>query len=338
MDKPYMMLHTDGNFIKNERGELVRLLGLNRAGLEWNSEDKEILDSIRAACDDWKANMIRLPVSQDRWFGYAPEQQGKDPDGEKYRELIDEILEEVYTRGKYLILDLHWSNCGEWGKYIGQHYMPDMYSVDFWVDAAKRYKNHPAMLFGIYNEPHDVDWSTWLEGGMVTETNTVNERKQKITYETPGIQHLANIIRGQEAKNLLVIAGLDWGFTLDGIAKGYQIDDKNGNGILYDSHVYPWKTVDWDTVVTLIADQYPILIGECGHYGDEAKPKEGAQRESCTVWAPKLLNWIDKHNYHLAAWCFHPQAGPCLIKGFDNEPTPFWGMYIKEYLQKKDSR
>ncbi|MDP4091248.1 MAG: glycoside hydrolase family 5, partial [Bacillota bacterium] len=107
------------------------------------------------------------------------------------------------------------------------------------------------------------------------------------------------------------------------------------NGIIYDSHVYPWKTVDWDEAVTVIADKYPILIGELGHYGDDAKPVEGPQPESSRIWVPKVLDWIDKHNYHMTAWCFHPTAGPCIIKSFDNEPTDFYGVYIKEFLEKK---
>ncbi|MDP4090895.1 MAG: cellulase family glycosylhydrolase, partial [Bacillota bacterium] len=275
MEKDYMALHVEGNQIKNEKGESVRLLGLNRAGLEWESEDSRIISSVAAACDEWHANIIRVPLSQDRWFGHGPEQKGRDDQGMEYRQLVDKVVEEIFSRGKYVLLELHWSNCGQWGKYIGQHYMPDMNSVEFWKDAAERYKSHSAVLFGVYNEPHSVSWDIWRNGGSVTETFDYKKGKYTEDYETPGIQALADVIRSTGAKNIMVIGGLDWAFILDGIAKGYAIEDKGVNGIIYDSHVYPWKTVDWDEAVTVIADKYPILIGELGHYGDDAKPVEG---------------------------------------------------------------
>jgi endoglucanase len=335
MGETNIILHTEGNLVKNEKGEVVRLLGVNRAGLEWESVDNQIISSITVACDDWKANIIRVPLSQDRWFGYAPEQAENDCEGTKYRELVDKIVEKLYIDGKYALLELHWNNCGQWGKYIGQHFMPDMNSVEFWKDAALRYKNHPAVLFGLYNEPHSVSWDLWKNGGTVNETFSYKNEKFTENYEAPGMQHLADVIRNAGARNVMVIGGLDWAFTLEGIAKGYEIEDKGGNGIIYDAHIYPWKPLDWDNYVTVIADKYPVLIGEFGHYGDEAKPREGEQRESCKTWIPRLLNWIDEHNYHSTAWDFHPAAGPCLIKSFNNEPTEFFGVYVKEYLTRK---
>lgn len=47
---------------------------------EWTSDGEgHIVESVRVAIDDWRVNHIRLPLSQDRWFGKAPEQsdQGK---------------------------------------------------------------------------------------------------------------------------------------------------------------------------------------------------------------------------------------------------------------------
>ena len=322
------MLKVTRNKIINEHDETVLLRGVNRAGLEWSAHDTQIVHSVCEVCDDWNANIVRLPVSQDRWFGKAPDQDAKDYSVEAYRKMVDSILEELTKRGKYLLLDLHWSNCGIWGKNIGQHKLPDENSILFWKDAAARYKNHPNIIFGLYNEPHDVTWDEWHYGGMVEEKG--------ITYHAVGMQELLDAIRSTGALNIAVIGGLDWGYSLEGIPTKHEIQDFNGNGIIYDSHVYPWKELDWDNKVTIMADKYPILIGECGHYGDAAKPNEGVQKLPCGQWMPRLLNWIEEHNYHLTAWDFHPGAGPCLIKSFDNEPTPFNGVFIKNFLQKQD--
>ena len=64
---------------------------------------------------------------------------------------------------------------------------------------------------------------------------------------------------------------------------------------------------------------------------------EGPQRETSDKWVPRLLNWVEKNEYHITAWDFHDTAGPSLIKDLDTfEPTPFWGVYFKDFLKKRN--
>ncbi|MEJ1730772.1 hypothetical protein SMA90_31070, partial [Escherichia coli] len=51
-----------------------------------------------------------------------------------------------------------------------------------------------------------------------------------------------------------------------------------------------------------------------------------------------LFNWIEKNNYSFAAWSFHPSAGPCIIRGWSYEPTPFHGVFVRDFLIKTASR
>ena len=160
--------------ILNSRGDIVRLRGVNVAGMEWSSDGEgHILETVRTAIRDWHVNHVRLPVAQDRWFGRAPEQKDE---GKSYRALVKQAVEPVPTQGCYIVLDLHWSDAGEWGKQIGQHLMPDQNSVAFWKDVATAYKNHPAVIFDLYNEPHDVSWDIWQHGGTVTEKGKGDRR------------------------------------------------------------------------------------------------------------------------------------------------------------------
>jgi aryl-phospho-beta-D-glucosidase BglC (GH1 family) len=321
------MLKVKGNKVYDENGLEVRLLGVNRAGLEWDSRDDRIVGCVKQACDDWKCTVVRVPVSQDRWFGFGKEQQKNDITGEKYRQKLDEIVAAVQERGKHMILDLHWNNMNEWGNNDDQHCMPDINSLLFWKDAATRYKNHPTVLFGLYNEPHSVTWEVWKNGGTVTE--------RKKSYLSPGHQKIVTAIRTLGAKNILIVGGLDWGFTLDELCNGYELEEKNGNGIIYDSHIYPWKPLDWDTHVAQAAKKYPILIGEFGHYGDDKKPREGKQNLPSGEWMPRIIDYIDKNQFHFTAWCFHPQCGPDLVKNWENEPTEFSGVFVRDYLLKQ---
>ena len=43
----------------------------------------------------------------------------------------------------------------------------------FWEAVAKAFANHPTVLFDLYNEPHDVSWQVWRNGGMVSEKRRV---------------------------------------------------------------------------------------------------------------------------------------------------------------------
>ncbi len=159
-------LRTQGNRIVGPDGRPVRLRGVNIASLEWTDEGENVLRSLEVAIDDWGCNIVRVPLSQDRWFGRSPTQTDG---GARYREIVDAMVVGAAKRGAYILLDLHWNNLAVWGQYIGQHRMPDPGSLLFWRALGQRYANHPAVLMGLYNEPYDVSWDVWLNGGVLEE-------------------------------------------------------------------------------------------------------------------------------------------------------------------------
>ena len=207
--------------VMNSRNEPVRLRGVNTACLEWTSDGEgHILETVRTAISDWHVNVVRLPLAQDRWFGKAREQ--KD-DGKAYRALVDQVVELCSGRGCYVILDLHWSDAGEWGKQIGQHVMPDQNSVEFWKSCATAYKNHPAVIFDLYNEPHNVTWDVWRNGGRSPRRPT--GRNPAKTYQAVGMQTLLDTVRATGAKNVVIAGGLDWAYDMSGFLQGKQLAD-----------------------------------------------------------------------------------------------------------------
>ncbi len=311
-------LKVAGNRLKTSEGAAVRLEGVNIASLEWKAQGDNVLKSVAVAIDDWGANIIRLPLSQDRWFGKAKEQ---NDGGAAYRKLVKQVVDAVAARKCYVILDLHWSDCNVWGQNIGQHCMPDDNSLAFWEAVAPIYANHPAVLFGLYNEPFGVSWEIWRNGGSVTE----NIGKGKVTYHTPGMQKLVDTIRSKGAKNVIVVGGLDWAYDLRGIGKGFALTDATGAGILYDTHIYPWKR-NWDQYVTVVLEKHAVLVGECGCESD-------GKNEDPKTWAPKILDYIEKHQLNWTAWDLHPAAGPSLIKDWKYTPTPGWGVPVQKALQ-----
>jgi hypothetical protein len=316
----------------------VHLRGVNTASMEWSSDGEgHILQTIRTAIQDWHVNIIRLPLAQDRWFGKAPEQTD---DGKAYRALVKQVVDTCAERGAYVMLDLHWSDAGEWGKQIGQHVMPDKNSVEFWKSLADTYKNHPAVLFDLYNEPHDVTWDIWLKGGTVTEktrtrgSTTVTEK----TFEAVGMQALLDTVRGTGARNVVVAGGLDWAYDLSGILDGRQLSDPKGNGVIYANHAYPFKgdTVEkWISKMETATKKLPVIVSEFGAEprrgpGQTAAP-EGEARS--TEWVRRVLQAMKEHDdWHWTAWDLHPAAGPSLISDWNYTPTPYFGAWVKQAL------
>ena len=227
-----------GTRLVDQAGRLLRLRGVNCAGMEWSSDgDGHVLKTFQVALKGWHANLVRLPLAQDRWFGKAPGQMGG---GAGCRALTRELVDFCNTNGSYIILDLHWSDAGEWGKHIGQHQLPDQNSVAFWKDCASTFKDNPAVLFDLYNEPQEVSWDMWLNGGQVTETE--DKTGARLAYHSPGMQALVDAIRETGARNVLLAGGVNWAYEVVGLAEGHALSDPRGNGVVYAVHPYPHGT------------------------------------------------------------------------------------------------
>ena len=322
-------LHVTGTRLEDDTGRVVRLQGVNIPSLEWMSAGDHVLQSVRVAADTWHATVIRLPLSQDRWFGKA---DGRTDGGAQYRSLVDTVVQSLSGRKKYVLLDLHWSDGGQWGQHIGQHNLPDDNSVLFWKDVAARYANNPAVLFDLYNEPRGVTWDVWQHGGDVVEHDTHDGKETNLAYHSPGMQGILDTVRAAGANNVAIVGGLDWAYDLSGLLDGHALSDPNGRGIMYATHIYPWKK-DWDQHVTPAAQKYAVFVGEVGC--EPVKPGAPAwQQVDCATWAPQVLAYIDTHQFSWTAWSFHPSAGPSVIADWDDTPTPYWGRYVKAALTR----
>lgn len=71
------VLRVAGKQLQTADGKAVWLQGLCVDSLEWSAAGEKIAQSIPVAVEQWKANVIRLPVRDDFWFGRG-KFQGKD--------------------------------------------------------------------------------------------------------------------------------------------------------------------------------------------------------------------------------------------------------------------
>jgi len=309
-------------------GSEVWLQGVAIPGLEIVPEGHGAVFSTRVAIEDWKANVVRLAVKDEYWFGLG---KGQTDGGKAYRDIVDSAVNMAANRGCYIVLDNH--------RY--RAVKPEQ--LDFWKEVATKYKNHPAVLFDIINEPHGITWEIWRNGGHVSEKKkgvdesaflSAAEKKANEGYDSPGMQKLVEVIRATGANNIIIAGGLDWAYDLSGVLNGFALEDRTGNGIMYSTHVYPWKR-GWQKAFLDVAAKHPIFIGEVG--ADVKKmsfiPLE-AQEDPAT-WVPDMLGVIQKHRLNWTGWSFHGWATPVMISDWNYTPTPFWGAPAKEALAGK---
>jgi hypothetical protein len=312
-----------GNRLLDDAGKEVWLQGVNAGGLETLPQDKQAIKSTVVAIDEWKSNCVRLPMNESFWYGKSPYQ--KDG-GEEYRKTIDQIITLAANRGAYLVLDLH------------RFRAPKQEHADFWKDAAARYKDHPAVLFDLFNEPHGISWEVWQKGGFVGEKKdndesaflSEEEKKKNQGFDSVGMQALVDAVRSTGAKNVVIAGGIFWCNDLTGITNGFALADSKGNGIMYSWHTYNWHP-GWARVIP-VAEKHPIFLGEVGadiHKMDFIPLND---QEDPYTFIPDMLGFIQKYRIHWTGWCFHPKATPCLLLDWNYTPSPYWGVFAKEAL------
>ncbi len=216
--------------------------------------------------------------------------------------------------------------------------MPDHNSVTFWKDCAAQYKNLPGVLFDLYNEPHDVTWNVWLNGGTITDKPNNRRSGTPRTFEAVGMQQLLDTVRATGAKNLIIAGGLDWAYDFSGILGGVQLFDHDGNGVVYANHAYNNKhdSADaWIAKMKLATAKVPVIVSEFGGSGGphrRLRRNETNADVSADDWLLHVMQGLQDQKWSWIAWSFHPSAGPTLISNWNYTPTQDFGTFVKQAL------
>jgi aryl-phospho-beta-D-glucosidase BglC (GH1 family) len=195
-------LHTSGNTIYDGTNAPLRLRGTN---MEWIDVYPTIApgsaldDNSVAHMKQWGINIVRVPLSEDFWTPndchYSPE----------YVATVDQAVQSITSRGMVALLDLHHNTRqpGTCAPTVQQRMADSPQSVNFLASLAGRYQSNPLVAFDLYNEPHDLTWSQWLNGGSLTDSDGV-------TWQAAGMQQLYDAVRGSGARNLVFVSGNNW--------------------------------------------------------------------------------------------------------------------------------
>jgi endoglucanase len=305
-----LSVRIQGNQLVDANGRPLRVLGVNRSGAEYGcvAPAEQRLGFFGgptnaraiAAMKAWRINAVRLPLNEHCWLGIngAPARHS----GARYRSAITAYVTRLHKAGLYVVLDLHWNAPGK-ARANGQQPMADRdHAPAFWASVARAFKADPAVVFDLYNEPHDITWRCWRDGCVLPEG-----------WRTAGMQALVDAVRSSGARQPVIATGIDWGTDLSAWL-GYRPRDP-ARQLAAGLHAFDFslcKTAGcWTSKVRRVARSVPVVVTELG------------QRACSDAFIGRFMNWADAAGVSYLGWSWNPAgcAAPSLIRSWNGKPT-----------------
>lgn len=314
------------------KGKPVRLLGVNRSGTEYaciegwgffDSPHPDRIDSpaMLAAIKSWDVNAVRVPLNEDCWLGInGPARYVGAP----YRAKIERYVAALHRAGFYVILNLHYAAPGSL-KSVRIIPMPDAdHAPAFWRSVAKAFVRDHAVLFDLYNEPHNIGWRCWRDGCEVAAQDGVPR------YRAVGMQALVNAVRATGATQPLMLGGLSWALSLRRWLAYAPRDPRHQ--LVASEHNYgelaPCSSA-CRAAIARVARSHPVVVGELG------------ETDCADSYIDRFMPWADRHGVSYLGWAWDATSpggwqcgsGPALITNYNGTPTPF-GVGFRDHFRK----
>lgn len=343
-------LHVSGNHILNSSGQVVRPLGVNRAGAEYMCDaagDNTVFDdganpdssgrtgaaldtaanaASIAAFQSWDIQAVRLPLNEDCWLGingYPAAQYT----AATYQQTIVNYVNLLTSNNFIVIIDLQWGAPGT-TQANKQTPMPDLdHSPALWTSLANTFKSNSSVIFDLFNEPYPANnsestqgWTCWRDGSTAASTNPCPE----INYAVAGMQTLVNAVRATGATNIIMLGGLQYSNDL---LQWLQFEPGDPNHSLAASfHLYNGNicntTTCWNSQVAPVAAQVPVITGELG------------QGNCAHDFIDTAMSWLDQQGIGYLGWAWNTydcSSFPSLISDYSGTPTNY-GVGFKQHF------
>jgi aryl-phospho-beta-D-glucosidase BglC (GH1 family) len=255
----------------------------------------------------WHANAVRLPLNEDCWLAIngAPGQYS----GSAYQNAIAQYVSLLRTNGLYVILDLHW-NAGGGNQSTGQQQMADSdHAPAFWQGVASMFKGDQGVLFDLYNEPHDISWGCWLNGGCQVNGWTV-----------AGMNQLITAVRGTGAGNVIMAGGINWSGDLSQWLANKPTDPMNNLAASLHAYNYAYANSNtiWTQQVQPVAAVVPVITGELG------------ENDCGSGFIDNFMTFADGQGISYLGWAWNSancNSFPALISNWGGTPSGFGAGY-----------
>jgi aryl-phospho-beta-D-glucosidase BglC (GH1 family) len=276
--------YVNGNTLCASQGMPHLLHGVDRPSLEWNVQGQQLSAADFALMASWHANVVRVALNQDFWLSDSPNYSAG------YAPRVDQVVQWAEQAGLDVILDLHWSDRGDYTVKPAQQQMADTHSLRFWQEVAARYKDDGRVFFELYNEPHDVSPAVWLSGGSSNSSGG---------FTVVGMQQLHDAVRAVGADNPVIVGGLEYAYDLSHVTN-FPVQ---GYNILYATHPYnnapERQPSQWFARWGYLAATAPVVATEFGDGTGSCSPN----------WDTSLIAYADKRRVSWTAWAWW--AGDC---------------------------
>lgn len=250
-------LQVKGTTLCNQKGEPIVLRGMSSHGVHWFSQYTSAQSIANTA--SYGANLFRVAMYTGEG-GYLSQ-----PENVKKQTI--QAVDAAIAQDMYVILDWHILSDGDPMEHLSE-------AKAFFREMAQRYKDQPAVLFEICNEPN----------GNITWAGNVK----------PYAQELVNTIRAIAPNNIILIGSPTWSQDIDKAAA----DPVKGSNLMYTCHFYAGTHGQWlrDRIDNALRAGLPIFISEWGT--SAADGNGGVYLKESAQW----LNFLEARGISWANW------------------------------------
>ena len=248
-------LQVIGTQLCNEAGEPVVLRGFSSHGLQWYGRFASA--GAIAATAEYGANVFRLAMYTGEG-GYLSQPQAM-------RDQVIAAVDAAVEQDLYVIIDWHILTDGNPMDHAGA-------AVDFFAEMARRYRDSPAVLYEICNEPNGT--ATWA--GEVK----------------PYARQAVQAIRAQSPRAVILVGSPTWSQDIHLAAA----DPLEGENLMYTLHFYA-GTHGGELRARMedaLAQGLPLFVSEWG--ASRADGSGGVFLEQAAVW----LDFLEERGI---SWC-----------------------------------
>lgn len=274
-------LRVVGTHLVDEAGKSVQLKGVSSMWLNWEedgyAQDK---DGLRYMRDNWNLSVIRAAMgveAEDDSPTYLT-----DPAYAKAQ--VEKIVDNAIELGVYVIID--------WHDHDAIAHKAEAQA--FFSEMAEKYGDVPNVLYEVFNEPLDVDWSAELK---------------------PYHEALRDTIRAEDSDNVILLGTPNWDQDVV-VAAQSPLD---GGNLMYTLHFYSCDHQDANRAsgASALGLGLPIFVSEWG-----AASADGIDTDSsCISAAAAWHDWMDENGISWAAWKFDNCSDATCFFVDDDVPT-----------------